>query len=145
MKINWSIKLGIGLFIVMVFGWIFLPSWLENAEWEQSLKLAGIIGVLVIVAGLCALYEHYIIKYNETEQHKQDVAEFVDNHKTIKLFEAAQAMREEIREQIHNEVYGTRITHKEMRDNAESFLTQDQKAHLYMVSKNPAYKIDTKV
>ena len=134
----------LSLFIVMVFGHKYVMYWAQTYEGSHTAQVVFWSSMVVGVIGLLCWRDNLKQKEKQSEQHKQAVAEFVDNHKAIKLFEEAQATREKLRQIIHDEVYGDKpYTKPEMRENAESFLTQDQKALLHMRTKNPHF-IDTK-
>lgn len=130
MKINWSIKLGVGALILMVFGWIVFPSHTLK-EWFQFFCDLLAIACLFAVLWFVIWRTNCIIKYTEEQEHKQMVADKVEARRYENIISARAAPL-------------PFISTQEMRANAESFLTQDQKAHLYMVSKNPQFKIDTK-
>lgn len=119
--------------------------WFKSDEFKHTMEVLFVAGLVFIVVGIFAANRNIIYETMKEKEFFDDVADKVDNAKTIRIFEDAMKIREELREQIHNEVYGNPpIDIVEMKQNAELALTYDQQAHLRMLRNNPHFKIDTK-
>jgi len=123
----------LSLFVFMVFSFPYIQYWAQSYEASHTAQVLFWTGLGLLIVGLSCWRENMIIKHSETEQHKQDVADMVHAHKN-------------------------KITMPEMRENAESLLSDDEKAMMQMMKLHPEYrrtgeytpqmfgaKIDTKV
>lgn len=126
-----AVSILLAVFIIAVFSYPYIVYWIHSEESKITFKAIIILLIVVAAIGLCAANSNFVYQQWKEREWREDVADKVHARKNT-------------------------ITMPEMKRNAESLLTDDEKAQ--MIKLHPEYrrtgeytpqmfgaKIDTKV